>query len=376
MDKFIISLFICSLLMTTLSLVYMLMARLLKNVQTAKWRYYSWILIMIGFATPFKPSFGETAIAIDTVTRSAEVGNMGNLALDLYGMPSAYGSAYYVLFFIWLSGALAVLGITLFKQHSFIRSAKRLARPVNPKTQETAEKLMIDMCIAHDIKLIVLKEVSSPMVAGLFKPILILPDRDFGKEELYLILKHELVHLKHKDLFIKAFMLICKAVHWFNPFMNIFIRKAEQECELYCDEIVTKNESIQRKKLYCHSILNTVSAQTAEKHLHPAISSNFYFNKHNLKHRLAAILSLNRKYKLGIMCAVIGILVFFGGKIMALDDGSGSSSDADVPAVTTTFSHQNTATESTYTFTTATSSDDDRFSNTSGVFTEISWENF
>lgn len=316
MDRFVISLGVCSLMMTAVSFVYLLLSKTLKNVQSSKWRYYSWILILIGFITPYKPDFGSSAVYID-VSQTTETALYGNIG-DRYFMINRSEILLYIVFVVWLIGVITVLGAAFFKQRSFIRSVKRLAVPVPYGVKKTADRLAINMCIASDVKVITVKEIASPMVVGVFKPLLILPDRSFTVKELHLILKHELVHIKRHDLLIKAFMVLCEAVHWFNPFVRFFIRAAEQECELYCDETVMKNESAEFKKMYCQSILNTVSEERKiNGRLIPALSSNFYFNKHGLKHRIKMILSFNKKYKLGFLCGLVAALTLVTGTAFA-----------------------------------------------------------
>lgn len=302
--------------MTVVAFVCFLLSKTLKNIQAPKWRYYLWILVFIGFITPIKPVFREAAVTID-VRQTAEDSIFGAAGNQYFEIPRFYILPY-LLFLVWLAGFIAVLGIAFFKQRSFIGSVKRLAAPVSADISQKADRLMVEMCVSSDVKLVTVKEIASPMVVGIFRPLLILPDRSFSEEELYLILKHELVHLKRRDLIVKAFTLFCGAVHWFNPFIRFFIRLCEQECELYCDESVMKNESAELKKLYCQSILNTVSAESKiNGRLTPALSSNFYFNKHGLKHRIKMILSFDKKYNLGIICSLAAVMIYITGTVVA-----------------------------------------------------------
>ena len=55
------------------------------------------------------------------------------------------------------------------------------------------------------------------MMTGFVKPRILLPDADFTTDELRLILKHELVHYKRRDLWYKGLVLAANAIHWFNP---------------------------------------------------------------------------------------------------------------------------------------------------------------
>ena len=334
MDRFVISLGVCSFMMTAVSFIYLLLSKTLKNVQSSKWRYYSWILILIGFITPIKPDFGKSAVNIN-ISQTTETALYGNIG-ERHFMIERSELLLYIVFLVWLIGIIAVLSVAFFKQRSFIRSVKRLAVPVPYSVKKAVDRLAINMRVTADVKVITVKEIASPMVVGVFKPLLILPDRCFTVKELNLILKHELVHIKRHDLLIKAFMVLCGAVHWFNPFVRFFIRAAEQECELYCDETVMKNESAEFKKMYCQSILSTVSAERKiNRRLIPALSSNFYFNKHGLKHRIKMILSFNKKYKLGFLCGLTAALTLVTGTAFAFS--SDSHTDDNVTFETTTF---------------------------------------
>lgn len=328
MEKFIISLGVCSLLMSAVALLYIILSKTLKNVQSSKWRYYSWILIFIGFITPFKPSFGESAVIVDAerINGYVEVGEKYVVGIN--------GS---LLMMIWGLGFILSIGAAFFKQRAFMKSVKRLEKPVSATVLRKLNSLTVELEVFADVKAVTVGEVSSPMVTGVFKPILILPDRSFSDEELHLILKHELVHLRRHDLFIKTFMMLCRAVHWFNPLVGFFMKNAEREGELYCDETVMRDESEERKKLYCQSILNTVSAENKmSARLVPAISSNFFFDKKGLKHRMKMILSFDKKYKLSIVCGLVLALVVCTGTVLAF---SGEGGRDDDNFATTTFAN-------------------------------------
>ena len=51
--------------------------------------------------------------------------------------------------------------------------------------------------------------ITSPMMTGLINPVILLPRREYGYDELRLIIKHELTHYKHNDLWIKLLLTIC-----------------------------------------------------------------------------------------------------------------------------------------------------------------------
>ena len=54
------------------------------------------------------------------------------------------------------------------------------------------------------------------MTLGLLRPVIVLPP-EVPEADLPLILRHELCHIRRRDLWYKGVMLLANAVHWFNP---------------------------------------------------------------------------------------------------------------------------------------------------------------
>lgn len=320
MEKFVISLIVCSFTMTVIAFLYELLSKCLRRVQSPKWRYYGWIVIFAGFIAVFKPSFGGAAVTVTLGEWNNTVSTGGHiLYFGILNDPLVFR----VIFAVWLIGFLSGLCYFAVKQYRFNKSVRRMSKTVRPDISRMVKKIVYELDANANFSIVTMKEITSPMVTGIFKPLLIMPERHYEEQELYLILKHEIVHLKRHDLFVKAFIMFCGTVHWFNPFVRRFIRRAEREGELYCDETVIGSESEEMKKLYCRSILDTVSAGVKTKSaLSPAVASNFYFNKKGLKHRMSMILSLNKKYSLGIVGILVFLLVIYAGKALAFSDNA------------------------------------------------------
>nr|WP_330381908.1 M56 family metallopeptidase [Clostridioides difficile] len=74
--------------------------------------------------------------------------------------------------------------------------------------------------------------------------------------------RHELMHFKSKDLNLKYLVLFLKIVYWFNPFIYIMEKYMDLDCELYCDERVLKNCTVQQKQEYALTIVNSMKRST------------------------------------------------------------------------------------------------------------------
>ncbi len=80
--------------------------------------------------------------------------------------------------------------------------------------------------------------LDSPVMTGMISPVILLPDMAFTEEELSMILRHELVHWKRRDIWYKFVLLLANAVHWFNPLVWVMARQADQDIEISCDGAV------------------------------------------------------------------------------------------------------------------------------------------
>lgn len=83
---------------------------------------------------------------------------------------------------------------------------------------------------------------SVPMVWGIFRPCLLLPEgvQHWPAEKLRAVLLHELAHLKRRDplaLWIGQVML---AAHWFNPLAWLTLRRLRADQERACDDTVLR----------------------------------------------------------------------------------------------------------------------------------------
>ncbi len=99
-------------------------------------------------------------------------------------------------------------------------------------------------------------DVQSPMLVGLFRPVIYLPCREIPDEQLAMVFRHELTHYKRGDLLIKWLSLFANGVHWFNPLSYLLCANISESCEVSCDMAVTAHMTDEEQKLYMQTILN------------------------------------------------------------------------------------------------------------------------
>ena len=96
------------------------------------------------------------------------------------------------------------------------------------------------------------------MTLGLLRPVIVLPP-EVPEADLPLILRHELCHIRRRDLWYKGLMLLANAVHWFNPLVWRMAGQAGRDLELYCDEAVVEGQDSGFRRRYGQVLLQASS---------------------------------------------------------------------------------------------------------------------
>lgn len=205
---------------------------------------------------------------------------------------------------VWMVGGLIFITTHLISYACYKRrvSKKGMAIRENEILSRVFE-LKHELRIKDTIKVVAYPEADSPMVIGFLDPVLILPEVRYSPEELYFILKHELVHFKRGDLYVKLLLVAANGVHWFNPLVWIMRKEAAVDMELSCDERVIQGADHMARKAYTETLFSTLHGRCARK---TALSTQFYGGKHIMKKRFQHILLRTGK-KNGVillLCAV------------------------------------------------------------------------
>ena len=314
-----------SLNMTLVALLLMIILRALKNIQSPKIRYYSWLIVLLGFLIPVRFSFGYALFHVSNASEAPAVtAGAGTTVIKAAEAGLSWNTIMAILFVIWLLGASAFAAVSFVRFFRWKRTILRLSKPspyYDAFVSTFAEEMEIDQ-----VEVRISDAVSSPMMIGLFKPTILLPIRHYEYDELRLIIKHELTHYLHRDLWFKLILILCRAVHWFNPFMVLFARSIEQECEYYCDMSVMEKEPEKMRKVYCNSIVNTLADQVRRngREMRPVLATSFYSPKSGLKHRFSMVLRGKTRKVIGVLI-LAGMLTVVSGFVLGEKSGKEAS---------------------------------------------------
>lgn len=236
-----------------------------------------------------------------------------------------------VLSLLWLFGVIAVFFIKLVHYRKLVKRTKSFCRPVADKDVIiTANVVALRLHLRKNVVIYESPRVSGPVTMGLFNPFVVLPVEERRAGDTALILHHELLHVKRKDLWYKWLWQLILCIHWFNPVLYRIQKILSEDCELSCDEQILKQLSDKGKRAYGNVLLDT-----AQKNLdfgETVFLTTLLEEKEALKERLEGIIEYKKQSRLKILvsvCAMIfvmslsacGTVIVFKGS----EDVSGNS---------------------------------------------------
>lgn len=311
--------------------VLLLLKSFLNKRYDVKWLYLIWIFIALRLLVPLSGSNGhsvinmlskiknqiafnsekeytDTSTDVTAATRRViiEIPEQMTTPIAMQSEKSNFCITLLdIVAFTWMLGSLVLISMHLISYFHYKKQVMKKGTIIkDTRILYQMYKLKRELNIKCTIHAVEFSEADSPMIIGFLKPVLVLPKTQYSSEELFFILKHELVHLKRGDVYLKLLFVAANAVHWFNPIIWIMQKEAVVDMELSCDEKVTQGTDYTVRKAYTETLLSTLHKRCVNK---TALSTQFYGGTQIMKKRFKNILLGNGK-KNGIsilICAVI-----------------------------------------------------------------------
>ena len=230
---------------------------------------------------------------------------------------AAVGSrAFSFLWVIWLIPALLIFCRQIFAY----RRCLKLLRSVSVSAEDTAaagicRSVALELKIRRRIPVYYCKETFSPMLAGILKPCILLPEIDLMPSELYDIFRHELIHYRRKDILYKWMIQLAVSIHWFNPLVYFMRRECDHACELSCDEKAISGLSAEQRMAYGDTLLFSLKGTNGTAG--HAVSMPLCENTHMLKERLEAVMKTRKTTRIQKMASLM-ITALLTGSLLVL----------------------------------------------------------
>ena len=208
---------------------------------------------------------------------------------------------------LWAAVALGLFLFKLGKAAWLGRWLRRAARP-SPEGAAALRRIAGEKC---RIPVLCSGKITTPLTMGLFRPAILLPDREIDEKDMEYALLHEWQHCRCRDLWVKGFLLGAACVQWWNPLGWILVREGERLCEEACDQRVTGNMGREERRLYGLAILNLLGKNF------PGTAALSGGGKH-LERRLKQMLNGKATKKSILVAAILAALALgCGGTVLA-----------------------------------------------------------
>lgn len=323
MTDFLLQLGFRSCFMSLLVLLWRGIARLAGRSYAAKWRFASWYVLLLGYLLPLRPRLVAPVVVPSEVLPYAAAG-----AAHTSLLPA-------VLFGLWLAGVMLMLSVELTRHRAFLHFTARDSSDLSGQREERIlRKVAAELRARPPRTLCRTPLVSSPMVVSLFHPVLLLPVTDFSDAELYWIFRHELTHLRRRDMLYKLLSCLCRAVHWFNPAVYLITRLADKDCEESCDEAAMRGTPQASRVAYCRALLHVAATGAIPR---SAFSTQLFADKASLKRRMSALLEGGGRLRLRAVTAVLAVLILLGASLVGAAPASGEDNVANTSTYGTTY---------------------------------------
>lgn len=319
--------------------VILMIRPLTRKFFSKSWNYYIWLLLVARLLIPIHVDMGFSSFLTSGLTQEQEKTTQDDMPKVADAVPlteglqgaepvvdiSESGSQQeeslertvpplmdwgIVAGTVWILGAIISFFIKIRNYRRFTVSIRKECKPVSEqRVYAEAENLCTMLHIDDKPQLYESKAVSGPITVGVWRTAVVLPlDRE-NLERLPLILHHELVHVKRRDLWYKWLYQILLCIHWFNPVLYLIGRKLNIDCELACDEAVLGALTQEGKRAYGNILLDAAQRNISAGRNVPSVT--LLERKEDLKERLKGILQYRKKSSMKVLfsCCIAAILL-------------------------------------------------------------------
>lgn len=250
---------------------------LIRHQLSKSMQYYLWIVVLLRLILPFsleesimnKMFYGNQTAVITTSLQSEANPNQSfalpniheNVSNGTYNNDADHRRYFNDLFnqyvlYIWLLGVIIALAANI---TGYTRFSSYLRKANQPAADEESRILTALLNGRGNVRLVRNPLAATPILIGILRPLIIIPDINLSEKQLKNILLHEVVHFKRFDIGIKWLTMIAASLHWFNPLVYFIKREINHACELACDEAVIKNLNTEEKQAYGDTLISVVA---------------------------------------------------------------------------------------------------------------------
>ena len=254
------------------ALFLLLLQRIFRNLLSPRWQYGIWGVLVLRLLIPAGVWGRSTVLDVWPWLEAARAGT--ELTLD-----SAYSSPWTLslprgpipllpaeaprsltdwLFLLYLAGAL---GLALWYLGCALLLSLRVSRgvPVEGPRRAAIDAVAQRYQLPRPRRVVECRWERSPFLTGFLAPALVLP---MGWEPDEKVILHELLHLKHRDLWAGWLTAALRCLHWCDPLLWLVFDKVDNDREALCDQRVLERLEGEDRRDYGRVLLSMADSRT------------------------------------------------------------------------------------------------------------------
>lgn len=285
---------------------------LLKDKLSPRWQYAVWSVLALRILLPAYtgkyyvllplPLWVETAKVMvephwaSAYTNVYEATQVTSPIPWLTGAPVSLSDWLFLLYVVGVVVTLLWYLISWLRLCLLLRQGTPVPADVQKQIERIGKTYACKTCRAIE-----LPGLPSPMVCGVFRPVLALPK---GKTLDDHVILHELLHLNYKDALQNVFWCFCRTLHWCNPIVRLLLNRVGNDMESLCDQRVLERLRGENRRNYGISLL----AMANDKYPRAVGTTSLSNGGKNIAQRIEAIVRFKR-YPRGMALASVCVVV-------------------------------------------------------------------
>lgn len=255
-------------------------------------------ITVLGLVRLFTPIDLKPAVVIPSTTILPAVQS----AL-LFNIPVLNISIGLVLLIIWGCGTVGFI----LRDIVIELRAYRIRRKYSVVENKRIEKLAAGFSSEYSVK--VSPDVKVPYVAGIFWPVIYLPDIELTDNDLRFILRHEIQHILSHDGLKKLLFSAIEALFWWNPLAHITMSEIDAILELQCDAKITAGSDDKAVYEYMSTLLSVMKQISSANEQNDACAVHFAGELPVIKQRFEVMLNRDKRRTKAAGKCLCGIFV-------------------------------------------------------------------
>lgn len=329
---FSIPFLVSTLIISLFIVVTLLVKKVFKNHISVGWQYKIWYLLFIILTLPLVPkqyiNFDNLFPKISSnlnlyMTDAMKISGSGVATNNLdwindFALSVSRSSTDVInnnIIFIWIVG-VAIFTIIFLSGNYKLNKIKKTYVNIDTNMINILEECKNNVGINVNIQFGKSEYIKTPMIFGLFSPVIIIPNNmaeELSANEIKYVLFHELSHYKNNDILVNYIMCVFQVLYWFNPLVWIAFKQMKVEREMVCDTSVLKLLDEESYIEYGMTIIHFIEKMSMRFNFSTA--ADMGGTKNQIKKRIEKIASF-RNESFGLKLK--SILIFSGIFIFAL----------------------------------------------------------